>query len=66
MREIPLPIPRSVIRSPSHITNTVPAVKTITELIVKPSCPITIACGEVAMRLIEKAMACSAVIATVP
>jgi hypothetical protein len=35
MSEIPFPIPLSVIRSPSHITNIVPAVRIITEEIVK-------------------------------
>ena len=36
MREMPLPIPRSVICSPSHIMNIVPAVRKTSVLSVKP------------------------------
>lgn len=66
IKEIPFPIPRSVIRSPSHITKVVPAVNTITEVIVKATVLTIIACGAVAIRLIEKAIDWSAVIPTVP
>ena len=31
IREIPLPIPRSVMRSPSHITNIEPAIRMMVE-----------------------------------
>ena len=36
IREIPLPIPLSVIRSPSHITNIVPAISTMVAKILNP------------------------------
>ncbi len=41
--EIPFPMPFSVIRSPSHITNMVPEVSTITVETMKNVEPITIA-----------------------
>ena len=34
--DIPLPTPRSVINSPSHITTAVPAVKVMTMAMIKP------------------------------
>ena len=39
MREIPLPIPLSVICSPSHIKNEVPAANVITVISLKPQPP---------------------------
>ncbi len=41
--EIPLPIPFSVIRSPSHITKTVPAVRQMTQITVNAQAGTTIA-----------------------
>ncbi len=66
IKEIPFPIPRSVILSPNHITNTVPAVKTIIAVKVNANSFTTIACGAVAIKLIENAIAWNAVITTVP
>ncbi len=40
MKEIPLPIPLSVIRSPNHITNIEPAQRIITEEMVNQLNPI--------------------------
>ena len=53
MSEMPFPIPFSVIRSPSHITKTVPAVRQITVETMNRPRPITIEPGAlVARRLI--------------
>ena len=65
--EIPFPMPFSVMRSPSHITKTVPAVSTMTVEIMKKLGLITMACPVAPYcRLTAKAMACMAVIPTVP
>ena len=50
--EMPLPMPFSVIRSPSHITNTVPAVRQITQTTVNAQAGMTMAVPDVACRLI--------------
>ena len=52
MSEMPLPIPFSVIRSPSHITKRVPMVRQITVVTMKYARRITIACPLVERRLI--------------
>ena len=43
--EMPLPIPFSVIRSPSHIMNSVPLVRQITVVTMKAYCGMTMACA---------------------
>ena len=71
MSEIPFPIPRSVICSPSHIMNIVPAVRNRTVLIVKANPWIskgTIGCPS-SVRLVSRTLTphpCRAATTTVP
>ena len=65
MSEMPLPMPFSVMRSPSHITKTVPAVSEMTAEAKKSQSGITIAWPLVAFRLIAYPMDCKPVIAMV-